>query len=403
MKLAVIIGAGNIGRGFIGQLFSEAGWEVCYLDVARPVVDALNEAGSYPLDIVSNTGTERKIISPVRAVDGNDHEAAARVTADADVCVTCVGAKAIKYIIPNLAAGVRLRRQEGRGPLNLLICENLMDADSYIRSLLEPVLTEEELSSVGLVETSVGRMVPVPDKTLTEKEPLLVRAERYGVLPFDRDAWIGDLPDVPGLLPVSPFRFVVERKLYVHNMGHAVCAYLGTLCGYEAIADAISDTGIRLAVREAMISSVKALSKRYGRDLDALLAHTEDLIRRFGNRALGDTCARVGNDVPRKLARADRLTGAALSILETGERPVWLSLGAAAALRVYERSEGTDFPDPGTAFAALTGVGEGPYYEDAVTFYGVIRTADDPSGLLPALISLADGMLTDAGPAKEAL
>ena len=109
MKLAVIIGAGSIGRGFIGQLFSEAGWEVCCLDVAKPVVDALNEAGAYPLDIVSNTGTVRRIISPVRAVDGNDREAAARVTADADVCVTCVGAKAIKYIIPNLAAGVKLR------------------------------------------------------------------------------------------------------------------------------------------------------------------------------------------------------------------------------------------------------------------------------------------------------
>jgi len=397
MKLAVIIGAGNIGRGFIGQLFSEAGWEVCCLDVAKPVVDALNEAGEYPLDIVSNTGTVRKIISPVRAVDGNDREAAAKVTADADVCVTCVGAKAIKYIIPNLAAGVKLRISEGRGPLNLLICENLMDADAYIRSLLEPVLTAEELSSVGLVETSVGRMVPVPDKTLTEREPLLVRAESYGVLPFDRDAWLGELPDVPGLLPMSPFRFVVERKLYVHNMGHAICAYLGTLCGYSSIAGAISDPGIRIAVREAMISSVRALSKRYGQDLDALLEHGADLIRRFGNRALGDTCARVGNDVPRKLAKSDRLTGAALSVLQTGERPVWMSLGAAAALRVYELSEGADFPDPGTAFSALTGVGEGPYYEDAMTFYHAIRNRVSTAGLAAELIGLADGMLAESG------
>ena len=123
MKTAVIVGAGNIGRGFIGQLFSEAGWEVCFVDVAAPVVDALNAAGEYPLEIVSNRGTERKIISPVRAVNGNDREAAARVTADADVCVTCVGTKAIRFIIPNLAAGIRLRTSEGGGPLNLLICE----------------------------------------------------------------------------------------------------------------------------------------------------------------------------------------------------------------------------------------------------------------------------------------
>ena len=88
MKRAVIVGAGNIGRGFIGQLFSEAGWEVVYLDVSAPVVDALNGAGEYPLEIVSNRGSVRRIIAPVRAVNGNDHEAAARITADADVCVT---------------------------------------------------------------------------------------------------------------------------------------------------------------------------------------------------------------------------------------------------------------------------------------------------------------------------
>ena len=398
MKQAVIVGAGNIGRGFIGQLFSEAGWEVCYLDVAAPMVDALNAAGEYPLEIVSSGGAQRKIIAPVRAVNGNDHEAAARVTADADVCVTCVGAKAIRFIIPNLAAGVRLRHAEGKGPLNLLICENLMDADSYIRSLLEPVLTAEELLSVGLVETSVGRMVPLPDKTLTEKEPLLVRAESYGVLPFDADAWKGEFPDVPGLVPVSPFRFVIERKLWVHNMGHAVCAYLGMLRGYERIADAIGDTDIRVAVREAMISSVRMLAKRYDRDLDALLAHTEDLIRRFGNRALGDTCARVGADVPRKLSGADRLTGAALAVESAGARPVWHSLGAAAALLVYEKEEG-EFADPATAFGLLTGTSEGAYRDDALAFYRLLKeNTGDPSVLRQA-IGLADDILAAHTPA----
>ena len=351
MKTAVIIGAGNIGRGFIGQLFSEAGREVCYLDVVRSTVDALNEAGQYPLDIVSNAGSARKIISPVRAVDGNDREAAAQAVSEAEVVVTCVGAKALHHIVPNLAAGIRLRRKNGGGPLNLLICENLMDADRYLRSLLEKALAPEELDGFGLVETSVGRMVPLPDKSLLVNEPLLVRAERYGVLPFDRDAWVGPLPDVPGLVPVSPFRFVIERKLYVHNMGHAVCAYLGSLAGHGRIADAIGDPGVRTAVREAMTASVRALAVRYEQPLEPLLAHTDDLIRRFGNQALGDTCARVGADVPRKLALSDRLTGAALLVQDTGRRPVWQSLGAAAALRFLEAEHGGNFPDPAEVFS----------------------------------------------------
>ena len=43
MKKAVIIGAGNIGRGFIGQIMYEAGYEICYIDVVETVVNALNE------------------------------------------------------------------------------------------------------------------------------------------------------------------------------------------------------------------------------------------------------------------------------------------------------------------------------------------------------------------------
>ncbi len=399
MKRAVIVGAGNIGRGFIGQLFSEAGWEVCYLDVVSAVVDALNGAGAYPLEIVSNRGCERRTIAPVSAVNGNDHGAAARATADADVCVTCVGAKAIPYIIPNFAAGVKLRHAEGRGPLNLLICENLMDADRYIDSLLSDVLTPEERADVGLVETSVGRMVPLPDKSLLEKEPLLVRAERYGVLPFDADAWKGPLPDVPGLVPISPFRFVIERKLYLHNMGHALCAYLGTLAGHALIADAVADPPIRLAVREAMTLSARALAKRYGKDLDALLAHADDLIRRFGNRALGDTAARVGADIPRKLAKSDRLTGAALTAEEAGIRPVWFSLGAAAALAVRAQSgdPGDGMPtDPAEAFGALTGVGDGPYRDDALAFYAILTEEAPFADRMKKVFALADDILTDA-------
>ena len=33
MKKAVMYGAGNIGRGFIGQLFSQSGYEEAYIDI----------------------------------------------------------------------------------------------------------------------------------------------------------------------------------------------------------------------------------------------------------------------------------------------------------------------------------------------------------------------------------
>jgi mannitol-1-phosphate 5-dehydrogenase len=48
MKKAVMYGAGNIGRGFIGQLFSQSGYEVVFLDINREVIDRMNLDHSIP-------------------------------------------------------------------------------------------------------------------------------------------------------------------------------------------------------------------------------------------------------------------------------------------------------------------------------------------------------------------
>ncbi|MGV3724844.1 MAG: mannitol-1-phosphate 5-dehydrogenase, partial [Actinomycetota bacterium] len=49
MDTIVQFGAGNIGRGFMGQLFTEAGFEVVFVDVVPEVVSALNQRREYPL------------------------------------------------------------------------------------------------------------------------------------------------------------------------------------------------------------------------------------------------------------------------------------------------------------------------------------------------------------------
>ena len=62
------------------------------------------------------------------------------------------------------------------------------------------------------------------------------------------------------------------------------------------------------------------------------MANIEDLLHRFGNRVLGDTILRLGRDPVRKLARSDRLVGAALNALAQGVTPVHLVTGIAAGL-----------------------------------------------------------------------
>jgi len=370
---AVIFGAGNIGRGFIAPLFSLDGWNVTYIDVAKPVIERVNADHEYPLKIVYGDREDVITIKNVSAIDGNDKDAASDAVCGADVCATCVGAKAIKYILPNFAAGVKKRFEKGGKPINLLICENLMDADVYIRGLLSEMLTPEELDTVGLVETSVGRMVPVPKAKGEGENPLSIAVEEYGVLPVDRAAIKGEWPGVKNIVPFSPFHYYVERKLYIHNMGHAVTAYLGeSVFGDEYIYQSIGRPEVRLIAEDAMIESAMALSKKYGTDFEPLMQHVWDLIRRFGNRALGDTCARVGADIPRKLARSDRLIGAAENCLSQGIAPVYICLGAAAALHDYIKQNPDE--DPTAAFAKLTGLEEDSFITRTVSeFYGMFK------------------------------
>ncbi len=337
---AVMYGGGNIGRGFIGMLFSASGYEVTFVDVADIVVDTLNQEGKYPLRIVSNKGHEDIEVLHVNAVNGNDQNAVAEAIADCDIMATAVGVNILKWIVPNLAEGIRRRMRTGR-PLNIIICENLMDANKVLEGMLKAELSFEESrwldENVGLVEASIGRMVPVQTDEMKDGNPLRVCTESYGYLPVDKAAFKGEIPAIKNMVPYEPFDFYIKRKLYVHNMGHAVCAYLGLYSHRQYIYEAIDDEQIRSMVQDAMLESALALSGKYKVPVERLVFHYQDLLSRFANRALKDTCKRVGADPRRKLSRTDRLIGVASLCLEAGISPIFISVGAAGAVYQYIR------------------------------------------------------------------
>ncbi len=339
MKQAVMYGGGNIGRGFIGALLSQSGYEVTFIDVAEPVVKALQENHRYPVRYVSSAGHEDVWVEHVTAVNGNDQEAASEAIANCDIMATAVGARILKFIVGNIVAGLRKRWARTDKPLNIIICENLMDANLVVEKMLKELLTEDEIKlfdeRVGLVEASIGRMVPVQTEEMKDGDPMRVCVERYGFLPTDKAAFKGEIPEIKNMVPFAPFDFYIKRKLYVHNMGHATCAYLGDILGLDYICQSIDVPEVRVLVQNAMLESAMALSRKYGVELEKLVLHITDLLHRFTNAALMDTCARVGGDPGRKLAPADRLIGSSLLCLEQGVTPAYIAVGAAAGLRRY--------------------------------------------------------------------
>ena len=338
MKHAVMFGAGNIGRGFLGQLFSESGYEVVFVDVDELLIAALNERGGYPLRLVDNEHVEELSISPVRALHSRNAEAVAEALSTADIAATAVGARVLPHIAPLVAVGL-VRRAEAGTPsaLNVIVCENLHEAAAAFRQMVELHVPQSRRpyfeTYVGFVDTVIGRMVPPPTPEMRAQDPALIVVEPYKELPVDRRGFVGKIPPIVGMQPCDNFAAYTARKLYLHNCGHAVLAYLGYQRGHTFGYEALDDPAIRPVFEQALTEAQAGIVAGYAVEALWLKAHADDLIQRYANRALGDTIFRLGRDPIRKLAPHDRLVGAARLAEQAGVRPQGLSWGIAAAYR----------------------------------------------------------------------
>lgn len=313
----VLFGAGNIGRSFIGQVFARGGYDVVFVDIDERLVAELTRRGGYDVVIAHPDGRETTLpVEGVRAVNANDREAVEQELVDASIAATAVGAGALPAVAGLIRDGVQRRRLERPGvPLDVILAENVHDAAAIVADALASGPGGAAIrAAVGLVETSIGKMVPIVPPEVAARDPLLVYAEPYNTLIVDANGFRGPVPDLPDLRAVDDIRAYVERKLFLHNLGHAAVAYVGYRRDprLSLIAEAVELEPVRSATRDAMTESVAALAAAHPGSLDrpSLEEHRDDLLARFANRALGDTVFRVGRDLPRKLGRDDRIVGA---------------------------------------------------------------------------------------------
>ena len=343
MKKVVQFGAGNIGRGFLGQLFYESGYEIVFVELKNEIINLLNQKKSYTLKIVGDKSCEI-LIENVRCVNAKNIDTVAEEISSADLLSTAVGAGALKFVAPLIARGFEKRIKKSNFlPLNIIICENLMNARKIFKEMvlenLEPSYQKYLNEKIGFVEAVVSRMVPVVPGFLLSRDPLLIFAEAYRELPVDKLGFRGEIPEIVAMLPIDNFHAYEERKLFTHNAGHAIAAYLGYKKGYIYIYEAIRNEEIRNTVLCAIMNeSGRALIKKHSFNPLDYEAHVNDLIHRFSNVALGDTVARVGKDPIRKLKPDDRLIGGARLAVEYGIKPENFVKGIRAALS-YDNPE----------------------------------------------------------------
>jgi mannitol-1-phosphate 5-dehydrogenase len=316
VRKIVIFGAGKIGRSFIGQLFGCNGYKVVFVDIDPRIVNLLNERGNYRI-VIKGDKEEEIIVPDVEAVSALDSDKVADEVSTAGILAVSVGKNALEKVMPAISAGLLKRSVDAPGtPLDIILAENMRSAADFVMEQLKknlPLSFPVE-SMVGLIETSIGKMVPIMPLTELEKDPLVVFAEPYNTLILDGKGFKSPIPEIKGLAPKKNIKAWVDRKAFIHNLGHATAAYFGYYRHPDAVYmyEVLDDPQVLRFTRNVMLQSADILKTAYSgefTDVD-LIDHIDDLISRFRNKALQDTVFRVGQDLTRKLSSDDRFMGA---------------------------------------------------------------------------------------------
>ncbi|HAN24031.1 MAG: mannitol-1-phosphate 5-dehydrogenase [Microbacterium sp.] len=343
---AVHFGAGNIGRGFVGLLLHEGGYEVVFSDVAAPLVDAINAETSYTVHAVGDGGGDT-VVTGFRAVNSQlDPQAVVDELATADVATTAVGPNILRFIAPVIYAGLVARSAE-LPPLAVMACENAIRATDTLRDEIAALAGAgwpAVAAKAVFANTAVDRIVPGQPEG---QHGVDVTVEPFFEWAIEQGPFAGAVPSIPGAHFVDDLTPYIERKLFTVNTGHASTAYFGARAGIERISDALADPEILAAVRSTLEETSAVLIARHGFTAEELADYRATILRRFQNPELPDTVWRVGRQPLRKLSRHERFVGPAADAAERGLSVAALlgTVGAALAFETADDPEAVELQE----------------------------------------------------------
>lgn len=311
----LIWGAGRIGRGFLADLFHNAGCHITLVDASQELIAQLKQAGRYTVVRAEGDGKrDDVIIHGYDAFDTTQVEEVAQALVSADLMALAVFPRDFAAVATQMILGLQRRRSlRPDEPLDIILCTNLAHAALEFSAALQAVLPEDlrayVAQRIGIVESLVIRMVVDPPAVERTRDPLLVWTNGYTELPVDRHAFKGVIPSIRGLRLVDNMRAEEMRKFYTYNTFHAALAYWGALYGYERIVDCLADARVRKEALGALHESSQALQAEYHFPGDEMTRWNEAVVHQTSNPTLDDRVSRQAADPQRKLRREDRLMG----------------------------------------------------------------------------------------------
>ena len=337
---AVHFGAGNIGRGFIGEILHKNGFDITFVDINETLIDALNDRESYEIEYADDAH-QRLTVSGFSGINnGKNPEAVSQAVAEADIVTTAIGPNILPYIAELIANGIKLRREnDDTRPMDIVACENMIGGTDFLNEKVSAYFDEADRvyvdQYIGFPNAAVDRIVPMQ----SHEDPLFVSVEPFSEWVIYQTNVKGTQIKLDGVLYVEDLLPYIERKLFSVNTGHATTAYTGKHFGYETIDQALEDEKVLQQLKAVLAETGALLVEKWGFDQEAHAAYANKIVGRFQNSHISDAITRVARTPIRKLGYDERFIR---PIREAKERGLTYDALLSTVAYIFEYNDAED-------------------------------------------------------------
>lgn len=332
MKKALHFGAGNIGRGFIGEMLHRNDFATCFVDVNQAMIDDLNKNNKYKIYRIDENKSSVEITN-VSALHAGDTAGIIEYAMNADLITTSVGVENLGRIAEVLAQALTKRAKETQKIIDVIANENAINATNMLKEEIFKHLSDSDKALVeqytGFVNSAIDRV------SLSEEEnglPVPLVEPYCEWVMNETEIKNHDLGKFKDVVYVSEMLQAISRKLYLVNGSHAAAAYLGYLHGKETVQDALKDQKIYDLIFNLMQESIDGLVGEYNMDKQYLNDFAQKTLGRHTNPMMSDEVNRVGRSPIRKIGANERIVGSLLSLNKQGKPTTYAEKVLATAL-----------------------------------------------------------------------
>lgn len=304
---ATHFGAGNIGRGFIGEILAKNGFSIEFVDINETIIDALMSRKGYTIELAEESKRQIQVANVTGINNQKNPEAVVESVATSQIVTTAIGPNILPFIAELIAKGIQKRKaNQVTEKLDVIACENMIGGSQFLFEKVKAYLTQEDLDYVnqyvGFPNAAVDRIVPIQH----HEDPLFVSVEPFSEWVVDKTQMKNPalvLSDVEYVDDLEPY---IERKLFSVNTGHASVAYTGASLGYQTIDEAIADEKVLTTLENVLKETGSLLIAKWQFDPQVHQAYAQKIVARFKNPYISDAITRVARTPIRKLGYDER-------------------------------------------------------------------------------------------------